>query len=77
MAGFAIQYNKRTQDRLIEVFEGENGHRAAMRRRLELEKQGLGEDWEIVSLNADSIASIRRSHSRYFHGRDISPAHAS
>lgn len=72
MAGFTIQYNKRTQDRLVEVFEGATGHRAAMKRRLELEKTALGEDWEIVSINAASLSSIERTHSRYFHGREVS-----
>ncbi|MFI2563853.1 hypothetical protein [Paenarthrobacter sp. NPDC018779] len=71
MPGFTIQYNKKTQERLVEVFEGDSGHRDAMKRRLELEKKHLGMDWEIVSLNATSLASIQQSHSRYFHGRDI------
>lgn len=71
MAGFTIQYNKKTQDRMVEVFEGATGHRAAMKRRLELEKIALGKDWEIVSINADSLGSIQRSHSRYFHGREV------
>lgn len=72
MPGYTIQYNKKTQERRVEVFEGAVGHRDAMKRRLELEKHQLGKDWEIVSLNAESIASIEKSHSRYFHGRDLS-----
>lgn len=43
-----------------------------MRRRLDLEKEGLGEDWELVPLNADSLDSIKRSHSKYFQSTDIS-----
>lgn len=72
MAGYTIQYNKKTQERRVEVFHGDMGHREAMQRRLELEKLGLGENWEIVSLNADSLDSLRQSHSRYFHGQEVS-----
>lgn len=74
MAGYLIQFNKKTQQRRVEIFEGPSGHKEAMRRRLDLEKEGLGEEWEIVSLNADSIDSVMRSHSRYFQGSDVPPA---
>lgn len=71
MTAFVIEYNRKTADRTVTQFRGAEGRRAAMRRRLELEKARTDSDVEIVSLVSDSIESLRRTHSRYFQGRDL------
>lgn len=71
MTAFVIEYNRRTADRIVTQFSGAEGRRAAMRRRLELEKSRTDANIEIVSLVSDSIESLRRTHSRYFQGRDL------
>lgn len=68
MPGFVIEYNRRTGDRLVTEFRGRDGHRRALIRRLELEKQRPTAEWEIVSLNSDSIDTVMKTHSRYFKG---------
>lgn len=67
----AIEYNRKTGDRIVTQFAGTEGRRAAMRRRLELEKLRTDMNIEIVSLVSDSIESLRRTHSRYFEGQDL------
>lgn len=66
MAGFVIEYNRLSGERRVHSFPGTEGHREALRRRLELESTRESEDWEIVSLNSDSIETVRRTHARYF-----------
>lgn len=66
MAGFVIEYNRRSGERRVHTFLGANGHREALRRRLELEDSRESDEWEIVSLNSDSIETVRRTHARYF-----------
>lgn len=66
MAGFVIEYNRLTGERHVYTFPGREGHREALRRRLELEKERTDLDWEIVSLNSDSLATVERTHARYF-----------
>ncbi|MDT0116405.1 hypothetical protein Q9R20_05315 [Microbacterium sp. PRF11] len=66
MAGFVIEYNRRSGERRVHTFPGEDGHREALRRRFELEETRESEDWEIVSLNSDSIETVQRTHARYF-----------
>lgn len=66
MAGFVIEYNRLSGERRIHSFPGTQGHRDALRRRLELEATRESGDWEIVSLNSDSIETVRRTHARYF-----------
>jgi hypothetical protein len=68
MAGFVIQYNRRTKESEVTEFLEPNGHREAMRRRLELERERHDPEIEIVSLASDSLQTVRRTHSRYFEG---------
>ena len=72
MSAFVIEYNRRTWDRFVMVFPQSDGPRRALKCRLELEKRRPKDsDWEIVSLNSDSLETIRRTHSRYFEGREL------
>ena len=71
MPGFVVEYNRRSRDWRVTSFGGPDGHRAAMRRRIELEESRLDNDVEIVSLNSDSIETVRRTHARYFQGREL------
>lgn len=73
MPGFVIEYNRRTGAANITEFAGADGHRAALRRRLELEVDRHDDDIEIVSLASDSLETVRTTHSRYF-ARDMAPA---
>lgn len=66
MAGFVIEYNRLSGERRVHSFSGATGHRDALRRRLELEDARESEDWEIVSLNSDSLQTVKRTHARYF-----------
>ena len=66
MAGFVIEYNRRTGQSRVTEFVGTDGHREALRRRLQLEKSRESTEVEIVSLASDSIETVRRTHSRYF-----------
>jgi len=34
--------------------------------RLKLEAERVDEDWEIASLNSDSIDTLMKTHARYF-----------
>ncbi|MEE1621641.1 hypothetical protein ACQ7DA_10670 [Zafaria sp. J156] len=76
MSGFVIQYDRRTGDRIVTVFDGEDGPRRALLERLQLEKHRLDDAWEIVSLNSDSLATIQKTHSRYFTGRRLASSAA-
>lgn len=71
MPGFVIEYNRITGDRLVTEYSGPDGHRAALLRRLELEKIRPSVEWEIISLNSDSLETVRRTHSRYFTGHVV------
>lgn len=71
MSGFVIEYNRRSGDRRVTEFAGSEGHRQALLRRLELERERSNLDWEIVSLNSDSLETVKKTHSRYFSGRAI------
>lgn len=66
MAGFVIEYNRKTGEQHVTIFDGENGPRDALRRRLELEATRTDSNLEIVSLNSDSLQTIRKTHARYF-----------
>ena len=72
MSGFVVEYNRRTREVRVTEFLGSAGHRAALRRRLELEAMRTNLDWEIASLASDSIETVRRTHSRYFEGERAS-----
>lgn len=71
MPGFVIEYHRPTGDRRVYEFPGDNGHREALQLRLELEAQREDADWEIASLNSDSLATLQKTHSRYFTGREL------
>ena len=71
MAGFVIEYNRRTQDWSVTEFLSDTGHREALRLRLERERNRTDEDIEIVSLVSDSLQTIQKTHARYFVGREL------
>lgn len=71
MAGFVIEYNRRTQDWSVTEFPSDTGHREALRLRLERERNRTDKDIEIVSLVSDSLQTIRKTHARYFVGREL------
>ena len=71
MAGFLIEYNRRNGDHRVTKFPGEDGHQEALRRRLELEAERTDPDWEIASLNSDSLETVMKTHARYFEGREL------
>lgn len=71
MSGFVIEYNRRSGMRRVTNFIGAEGHREALLRRLELEKSREDEDWEIASLNSDSLETLMKTHARYFKGEEL------
>ena len=73
MPGFVIEYHRPSGDRRVHEFPGAAGHREALAFRLELEGQRTDSDWEIASLNTDSLATLRKTHARYFTGRELEP----
>lgn len=63
---FLIQYNRREgQTRRIDIFEDAQ-RSIAEANRLEMELSGSLNGDEVVILEADSEADLRRSHQRYF-----------
>jgi hypothetical protein len=74
MPGFLVEYNRRTGDWKVTEFPGPDGHRDALLRRLELDKARTDKSWEYVSLSSDSLKTIKKTHSRYFHGRQVQTA---
>jgi len=72
MSGFVIKYNRLTGERFVREFPGPKGHREAMQMRLRLEKERESRDWEVVSLSSDSLATVQKTHSRYFTGHPVS-----
>jgi len=71
MPGFVIEYNRRSRDYRVTTFDGEGGHREAFERRLELEADREDTNIEIVSLTSDSLDTVKKTHSRYFAGREL------
>ncbi|MFT4220587.1 MAG: hypothetical protein QM611_08730 [Microbacterium sp.] len=74
MPGFVIEYHRPSGDRRVHEFLGESGHREALLYRLRLERERTDEDWEIASLNSDSIETLQKTHARYFSGRELQSA---
>lgn len=74
MPGFVIEYNRKSRDYRVTTFDGEGGHREAFERRLLLEANRDDHDVEIVSLTSDSLDTVKKTHSRYFAGRELIPA---
>ncbi len=66
-----IKYNRRTGDRIVKEFPGRLGHRDALKLRLQLERERESRDWEVVSLNSDSLETVKMTHSRYFTGHVV------
>jgi hypothetical protein len=62
---FLIIYD-RSQGELLECREYVSGNRA-MTRRFKVER--LRPDLEVVVLSADSLDTVKQTHSRYFSGR--------
>lgn len=73
MPSYVIQFNRRTRKRAVRSFPTS---REAMDYRLELEGERLDSNVEIAALTSPSIASLQRTHARYFTGEDISDAAA-
>jgi len=71
MSGFLVEYHRKNQEWKVTEFPGENGHREALVKRIELESSRPSEDWEIVSLNSDSLETIKKTHARYFEGKEL------
>jgi hypothetical protein len=71
MPGFVIEYNRRSRDYKVTTFDGERGHRDAFDLRLQLEADREDSDVEIVSLTSDSLETVKKTHSRYFSGRQL------
>lgn len=71
MPGFVIEYHRPSGDYRLYEFPGDLGHRAALEKRFELENNREDDDWEIASLNSDSIETLRRTHARYFGGSEL------
>jgi hypothetical protein len=71
MSGFVIEYHRKSRDWRVTEFDGPQGYREALQRRLELEPLRATSEWEIVSLNSDSLATIRSTHARYFEGQEL------
>lgn len=66
MSSYLLIYNRRTGQLRHEEFVGDQGRKAAMRRRLEVEKSRPSADIEVVVLAAESLDQIKHTHGRYF-----------
>ncbi|NMM93982.1 hypothetical protein [Bifidobacterium oedipodis] len=71
MVGMFIRYNRRTGDRVVKVYDGPNGYLEAVNDPGYVRDMGKsGTDWEVAVIGSDSMEAIKRTHSRYFTGRD-------
>lgn len=73
MSGFLIIYKRQSGDYQIVEYGGEEGPEAALNQRLALESEGdfIESEFEIAALSDDSLESIKKTHSRYFHGKEV------
>lgn len=71
MSGFLIEYNRSTRERRVTAFEGQDGPQLALAERLRRERDRTDGNWEIVSLNSNSVETIKKTHSRYFSGHRL------
>jgi hypothetical protein len=69
VTGFLITYNRQTADGSVQEFSGPGGPRRALEARLARERVRVDPNVEIVSINAESLDAVKRTHSRYFEGR--------
>ncbi|RFA15337.1 hypothetical protein B7R21_04800 [Subtercola boreus] len=58
MPGYVVVYNRKSCDWSVEEFAGPEGHRAALLRRFELERDRTDPD-------------VKKTHSRYVDGREL------
>ncbi|WP_250150017.1 hypothetical protein [Mycolicibacter acidiphilus] len=63
MAGFLIEYNRRTRVSHITEFATSQ---EAVQHQLKLEEERTDRDIEIVVLSANSLDTIKHTHTRYF-----------
>lgn len=71
MAGFVIEYNRRTRVSHVTEFAT---IQQAVQYRLKLEEQRTDRNIEIVALSAKSLDVIKQTHSRYFFGELLGQA---
>jgi hypothetical protein len=71
MAGYLIEYNRRTGDWKVQEFQGPTGHQDALRARLDKERSRIDADVEIASINGENLETVKKTHSRYFEGREL------
>lgn len=72
MSAFVIEYHRASGDYRVSEYSGPSQRRLAIERRFDLERQHpRDDDWEIVSLHADSLETIKHTHSRYFLGQEL------
>ena len=74
MPGFVVEYNRKSSEWKVTEYPGADGHREALLRRLQLEAERTDPNWEIASLNSDSLETIKRTHARYFEGHELQSA---
>lgn len=71
MAGVIIRYNRRTGDRVVKVYEGKHGYLDAFKdKAYRRDMTSADDDWEVALIGADSLETVKRTHSRYFSGKD-------
>lgn len=63
MAGFVIEYNRRTRTSHVTEFPTSQ---EAVQYRLKLEEDRTDRNIEIVSISADSLDIVKHNHARYF-----------
>lgn len=77
MIGFLIEYHRPSGDWNVRAYTGNSGVRDAMLQRFDLERLRDSDDFEIVVLTAPNLEILRRTHSRYFGGREREPGFSS
>lgn len=68
MHGYVIEFNRATRERRVSEFASA---REAMEYRLQLEGRRTDQNVEIAALVSKSIATLERTHSRYFTGKEL------
>ncbi|OIN80667.1 hypothetical protein K3U93_10130 [Mycobacterium malmoense] len=68
MAGYVVEYNRRTHERRITEFVTT---REAMEYRLKLEAERTDKNVEIAALVSKSLDTLKQTHSRYFSGAEL------
>lgn len=72
MEGILIRYNRRSGDRVVIEYKGENGYMNAINSRQYLNSISHPQDgWEVVVIGSDSLKTVQATHSRYFSGQDV------